>query len=311
MIANGMNRACAWRVARHFTLLALATLAAACSKSSASPAPSKPANSLVAGRPFGLEVPPSYDPGKPAPLLLALHAFGSDGNDLTAANWDVAAIALAHGVFVAHPNGTLDRWQHRFWNATDACCNFGDSKVDDVAYLVAVIDDVSARYRIDPKRVWVTGISNGGFMAHRLACDRADKVAAIASIAGAAWADPARCTPTAPVSVLEVHGADDPVVKYAGGTGVLDGKAPYPSVEATVAQSASRDGCTGALVTSAAPSGLAGSDPATRTEVAKWSGCPAGIDVERWRMLGTGHIPRPPRSWSETLVAWLEQHPRP
>jgi polyhydroxybutyrate depolymerase len=295
----------------------VAALAASCSRSSASPGRSNEGrssepHSLVAARPFGLDVPPQYDPQKPAPLLVALHAFGSDGNDLTAASWDVASIAVAHGIFVAHPHGSLDSQQRRFWNATDGCCNFSDSKVDDVAYVAALIDDVSARYKIDPKRVWVAGLSNGGFMAHRLACDRADKIAAIVSVAGAGWADASRCVPSAPVSVLEIHTADDPVVKYAGGPGVLEGKAPYPSVDATVAQSAAKDGCTGALVPAAAPSGLAVTDPSQRTEVARWSGCPAGIDVERWRMLGTGrHIPRPPRSWAETVVTWLEHHPKP
>ncbi len=132
--------------------------------------------------------------------------------------------------FVAHPDGTPDRADRRFWSATDACCDFGGANVDDVAYLTAVIDDVAARYAIDPKRVWVAGISNGGFMAHRLACERADKIAAIVSFAGATWADPARCAPTAPVSVLEVHGAADPVVRYEGGASLPGGRERPPTL---------------------------------------------------------------------------------
>jgi polyhydroxybutyrate depolymerase len=292
-------------------------------ETTASAAPVPPAaphsDPLVAARPFGLDVPPSYDPSKPAPLLVALHGYGANGEDVAGGahggrqgGWGVAQIAAAHGIFVAHPDGTPDRNDRRFWNATDACCNFEKAAVDDVAYLSAVIDDVSARYRIDPKRVWVTGISNGGFMAHRFACARAGKVAAIVSIAGSTWADPARCAQAEAVSVLEVHGGADPRIAYEGATSLLGGRgAPYPAVEATVAQSATKDGCTGALVPAETHAGFDAERPTVATEVARWSGCPAGIDVERWKMPEAGHIPRVTPAWSEAVVAWLEKHPKP
>jgi polyhydroxybutyrate depolymerase len=275
--------------------------------SEASPAP----NALVAARPFHLEVPLHYDPSKPAPLLLALHGYGANGDDTASDRWELSAMAGAHGVFVAHPDGTLDRSNRRFWNATDACCNFDPETVDDVAYLTAVIDDVSARYRIDPKRIWVAGISNGGFMAHRLACDRADKIAAIVSFAGSTWADASRCSPSAPVSVLEVHGTADPVVLYDGGATVAGNRgAPYPSVEATVAESAAKNGCTGSLVPAETRRGFDRDRPSIETEVSRWTGCPAGIDVERWKMPEALHIPRATRAWSEAVLDWLERHPR-
>jgi polyhydroxybutyrate depolymerase len=274
-------------------------------------APSSSASPLVRERPFDLEVPARYDSTTPAPLLVALHGYGANGDDLAGSRWPLSAIAEAHGVFVAHPNGTPDRSKRRFWEATDACCGFAAPRVDDVAYLMAVIDDVSGRYRIDPKRIWIMGISNGGFMAHRLACDRADKIAAIVSVAGSTWMDPTRCAQSTPVSVLEVHGSDDPIVKYEGGVRVVDDTATaYPSVEATVAQSAANDGCTGAL---GAPNPVIGFDGegALPTEIARWSGCPAGIDVERWNMRGARHIPRLTRAWAEAVLAWLEKHPKP
>jgi polyhydroxybutyrate depolymerase len=270
---------------------------------SASSAPA-PASPLIAERRFHLDVPPGYAPGKPAPLLLALHGYGADGDDVASGRWGVSALALAHGAFVAHPDGTLDASKHRFWNATDACCNFGSMAVDDVAYLSAVIDDVATRYPIDPKRIWVAGISNGGFMAHRLACDRADKIAAIVSLAGSTWADPSRCAPSAPVSVLEVHGTDDPVVPYDGGARLLErNEVPYPSVEATVAASAAHDRCSGALTVLPVQSGFDDERPTIGTEIGRWTGCPPGIDVERWKMPGAKHIPRVTRAWSEAVRA--------
>ncbi len=148
-------------------------------------------------------------------------------------------------------------------------------------------------------------------MAHRLACDRAGKIAAIVSLAGAAWADPSRCAPSAPVSVLEVHGAADNTVKYDGGLRILgEPGSRYPSVEETTAESAAKDGCTGALTPLAGRSGFDADRLSVETEIARWTGCPAGIDVERWKMPGATHIPRGTRAWSEAVVDWLEHHPR-
>src|SRR5581483_722726 len=112
----------------------------------------------------------------------------------------------------AFPDGTFDRHGDRFWNATDACCDFDETGVDDVAYFRAIVDDVASRYTIDPRRVYAAGASNGGYMAHRVACDAADRVAAVVSVDGANWKDPARCRPSEPVAVLEVHADTDEVV---------------------------------------------------------------------------------------------------
>ncbi len=266
---------------------------------------------LVTVRPFRLDVPPFYDPRTAAPLLLALHGYGRDSADCGSEQWFLSALARAHGAFIAYPDGTMDATGHRFWNATDACCNFGSLPVDDVAYLTAVIDDVAARYRIDPARVWVAGISNGGFMAHRLACERADRIAAIVSFAGAGWADASRCSQGAPVSVLEVHGADDEVVPYEGSATLLAHPVPpYPSVEATVAESAAKNGCRGDLVPLAARVGFDGDRPSVATEIARWTQCPPGVDVERWKMLDARHVPNVTRAWADAVAAWLEQHPK-
>ena len=119
-------------------LVAFATLhALACrSKSSeattlSSPASAPPAPSpLVAARPFRLDVPASYDPKNPAPLLVALHGYGADGDDVASEHWGVSAVANARGAFVAHPDGTADPSRRRFWNATDACCDFEHTKIE-------------------------------------------------------------------------------------------------------------------------------------------------------------------------------------
>ncbi len=105
----------------------------------------------------------------------------------------ISAAAAPQGGFVyATPDGTIDGDGNRFWNATDACCNFDRRTVDDVAYLSSVIADIQGQLAIDPKRIAVVGHSNGGFMSYRMACERSDLVGAVVSLAGATFADSSR-----------------------------------------------------------------------------------------------------------------------
>ena len=178
--------------------------------------PNSGAGPLGGARPTALEVPAAYDPARRYPLILELHGRGATGPDAEAA-WKIGANADANGLFVIAPTGTLDsppapETPATFWNATDGCCDKYSSGVDDVAYLRSLICHTMANYSIDPNKVFIIGGSNGGFMAHRMACDASDLVTAIISISGATWNDPARCQPTHPVSVLQIHGTADPIV---------------------------------------------------------------------------------------------------
>src|SRR5688572_27262361 len=124
----------------------------------------------TADRPYGLKVPAGYEGQAPVPLVVLLHGYTSNGAQ-QAAYFGLPAVADKEGFLLATPDGTRDRLGNRFWNATDACCDFFRSGVDDVAYIDAVIDDIAAKYPVDPARVFVAGHSNGAFMAHRYACD--------------------------------------------------------------------------------------------------------------------------------------------
>jgi polyhydroxybutyrate depolymerase len=290
---------------------------AACT-SAARPSP------LVQARPYDLHVPAHYDATRATPLVVLLHGYADTGT------WQdgyfrISELADRETFLVATPEGTKDAAGHRFWSATDACCDFGGTGVDDVAYLGAVIDDVERRYHVDPKRVYVIGHSNGGFMAHRLACELAPRIAAIAVQAGAQWHDASRCRPAAKVSVLAIHGDADEVVHYDGGTlddNVLDsfaafglvvpakrvpGERAYPSAHQSVATWAALDGCksatTRAFVLESSP-----------TDVETYT-CD-GAAVELWTMRGAGHMPelaKPPAApqFAEAVYAFLRAHPRP
>jgi len=113
---------------------------------------------------------------------------------------------------------------------------FAATRIDDVARLTALVDSWRRRPGVDPRRIYVLGFSNGGFMAHRLACRIGDRLAAVASIGGAGLDAAERCTIAAPVGVLEVHGDGDRIVRPDGGRvfNIAD-LAPFPSTDATLA----------------------------------------------------------------------------
>src|SRR5688572_2092944 len=126
---------------------------------------------------FSLHVPPGLDPEVPAPLVILLHGYGASGA-LQEAYMQFAPLADEYGFLYLHPDGALDGFGNRYWNATDACCDFFDSNVDHSGQLRALIESTKASANVDDRRVWLIGHSNGGFMAYRMACDHAGTVAA-------------------------------------------------------------------------------------------------------------------------------------
>src|SRR5262245_47224615 len=134
--------------------------------------------------PVTVHVPPGYTGETAVPLVLLLHGYGASGI-LEEHYMNLSAQADADVFLLALPNGTKDRFGLRYWNATDACCSHGRDFPDDSTYLLDVIDRLSAIYNVDPLRIFVVGHSNGAFMAHRLACDHADRIAAVVSLEGA------------------------------------------------------------------------------------------------------------------------------
>jgi len=284
---------------------ALAAALAACGNDSRpSSLPAKPpAVSLVEARPYGLLAPASYRPSTPTALVVVLHGYGSNGR-AQADYFGLPADAEEHGYLLAYPDGLVDPGGSRFWNATDACCNFYGNPVDDVAYLGAVIDDVAAHYTVDPKRVFVIGHSNGGFMAHRLACEIGGRLAAVVSLAGATWQNPATCTAAAAVNVLQVHGDADRTILYGGSVS-------YPSAAQTVAIWAQKNRCAGALQPVGADQDLDLQVPGPETRIESYDGCLAGGAVDLWTITGGGHIPGLGASWGDEVWSYFSSHPKP
>ncbi len=161
------------------------------------------------------------------PVLVVLHPFMVPPDTLLEAYRLRERAAADRDWVVVVPEGTRDAENNPRWNATKACCASEPNGPDDVGYLRSVLADLPRHTAFDETRIFLLGTSNGGFMAHRFACEASDQVRAIVSVSGAGPgpADPP-CRPTHPVSVLQVHGVQDETILYQGG--VRRG-APYPS----------------------------------------------------------------------------------
>ncbi|MEO0974143.1 MAG: alpha/beta fold hydrolase, partial [Pseudomonadota bacterium] len=194
-----------------------------------------------AGRgPVQVHLPPAVEEGGALPLVINLHGYGGDANSQSQ-YFGLTPAADARGFILATPDGTQDFFGLRFWNATDACCDFFQSQPDDSSYLRTLIEVIAASFDVDDRRIHVVGHSNGGFMAHRMACDHADRIAAIVSFAGAQWEQEDRCAPSEAVAVAQLHGTGDGVIQYTGGC--IPGLACYPSARESVQSWAALNGC--------------------------------------------------------------------
>ena len=169
-------------------------------------------------RSYSAYIPSTYKPEIPSPLLIALHGLSGWGLQLMD-NTKFNNLAEANGFIVAYPNGNAELVGNRVirsWNGGSCCAISQRNNSDDVSYINNLIDDVSGRYSINSKRVYLTGHSNGSMLAQKLACQLSSKIAAVAVVAGRLLLD--TCNPESPVSVLQIYGTADTLNPENGGT---------------------------------------------------------------------------------------------
>ena len=252
-------------------------------------------------RQYLLHVPPRYWSGGKAPLVLVLH--GATQSPASAEQMSGMSDLADRNIFVvAYPRGTGNL---PMWNAGNCCGSALENKVDDVAFIHALIGKIESKYSIDSRRIYVTGISNGAMMSYRVACELSGEVAAVAPVEGAQNLD---CQPANPVSVIVFHGTADNLVPYNGGTTPfqIGPKRADTSVAHTVKFWVHEDGC------STAPERQ--DSAGLRTSI--YSGCKDGTGVALYTIEGGHHMwPGRPLSGNNvpaTDLMWtfFSEHPK-
>ncbi|MCK9875113.1 plasmid partitioning protein [Frankia sp. Ag45/Mut15] len=186
------------------------------------------------GIPLRITLPPPGTP-EPYPLIVALHSLHYDGTD-PKTNWDLDGLARAAGLAVVYPDGI-----GKAWNA-GTCCDVASARnIDDVGYLRALIAHISENYPIDRGRVSLVGLSNGGMLAYRYACEHGDEIAGIAVVSASRQVT--RCQPAAPLTLVVIHGGADQHVPYAGTLWSPVLNTAITPVEQSMAPMRAADGC--------------------------------------------------------------------
>ncbi len=227
-------------------------------------------------RQYKVHVPPTYDPKVPTPLVFCIHGLAQNAVMFCVTGAAMDEKSDAAGFILVMPNGYQSSW-----NAGTCCGGASNEKLDDVALFRAIFAQVDTHLNVDHRRVYATGLSNGGYMSYRLACDASDLFAAVAPGAGAIGinsigggtnptSDFTSCDPKEPVSVLDMHGTSDPLISYS---------LQAPSLSLISGE----DGC-GTMTAPAASPKSAGD-----TTCVSYSGCPAGIEVIGCSVSGGGH----------------------
>ena len=235
-------------------------------------------------RSYLIHMPNPLPSGAP-PLVVVLHGGGGSAES-TAKMTGFDAEADKQGFIVVYPNGTdkvrpflnaMGKPGFLTWNAGSCCGYAQENNIDDVGFIRAVVGQVIKDNAADPKRVYVTGISNGGMMAYRLACEASDLFAAIAPVS--AVQEVASCKPAQPVSVFHIHGAKDENVPLAGGVGKkAHEKEDRKPVQDTIDFWVKQDGCS-VSTHSQEPDVL----------MSNYGGCDAGTEVSFFVIQDGGH----------------------
>ena len=266
-------------------------------------------------RSYLLYVPVSVDWNQAVPLVFTFH--GGTGNAQSAIIMsEFNEVADQNGFIVVYPNGTgrLREDILLTWNGGTCCAYAQVNDVDDVGFVRAIVADLQSQANIDPHRIYATGMSNGGLLSHRLACEAADIFAAVAPVAGT-LNFPA-CQPTEPISIIEFHGTDDQHIPYEGGNGSASlVNVSFASAADSVEFWATFDGCN--------PQPQTSTTEDIRYE--EWTGCMSTTAVVLYSIIGGGHAwpggvrgrpeadQQPTESISASQVIWefFAAHPKP
>jgi polyhydroxybutyrate depolymerase len=254
-------------------------------------------------RTVNVHVPLNYDPTAPTPVVLNFHGFTSDNiqQDLLS---QMDPVADAQNFIAIYPLGTGAPLS---FNAGVCCGTASATNVDDIQFVRDILTTAKTKLCVDPKRIFATGMSNGGFMSHRIGCELADQIAAIAPVAGVLGVP--TCSNARPMPVMHFHGTLDPLVPWDG-----DAALGFISVPDSIAGWVARDSCTGDPVQT-----YQNGDATCST----YQQCAGGAEVELCTIDGGGHTwpggtPVPTLGYTSTDInataemwKFFQRHPLP
>ena len=249
-------------------------------------------------RTYHLYTPKSYRRDRLMPLVLAFHGYGSQGKDL-AANTGLNQLADQQGFLVAYPDGIERRWNPLYKALTG---------VDDVSFVPALIQHLKQERTIDPRRIYAAGVSNGGFLVQRLACESSVPIAAFASVvASFPSLLQGSCHPNRPIPMLMINGTADTKVPWQGGNLPYGSLLPVP---ATIGFWQQYNNCP-----SPAPLKRLSNN---RVEIERYPNCKGGSEVELVKLNGVGHVwprggsgPAQLLNGSQEIWAFFQRHTLP
>ena len=244
-------------------------------------------------RSYLVHVPPHAGAGKPLPAVVNFHGGGANAR-IQKEYSRMDETADREGFIAVYPDGS-GGIAGRFltWNA-GACCGWAAaSRVDDVGFAVALLDDLARRVALDAERIYATGLSNGSMMAYRLAAEAPHRLAGVAGVAGSMTLP--RFAPALPVPVMHIHSVDDGRALYDGGLGpafpFTNTRVFHEPVDDMLAKWIAHNGCPARPQVGNPVRGRPDAADAAHTATRYgYFPCRDGTEVVLWKLTGAGHV---------------------
>mgnify|MGYP000942051716 CR=1 FL=1 len=233
-------------------------------------------------RTYIINLPPGYNDGNNYSLVIAMHGGGGSGEQFERSSL-LSEKANSAGFIVVYPDGVQGNGvlKARTWNA-GACCDYArDNNIDDVQFISRLIDKLVAEYKINPKKIYATGHSNGGMMSYRLACELSGKIAAIAPC-GSTMVVTSPCIASRAVPVIHFHSEKDTNIPYQGGSGSGPGTVGLhlASLDSVMKLWSDKAACTNPNVVEVSNS---------RYTLTTWTGCNNNVSIKYYLTKDGGH----------------------
>ena len=244
-------------------------------------------------RNYYVHVPPQGAAKRPLPVVLMFHGGGSTA-EVVRIYTRLDRAADRDGYIAVYPSGSSG-FNGRFltWNAGNCCGPAAALQIDDVGFVLALLDDLAARAAIDRRRVYAAGLSNGAMMAYRVAAEASDRIAAVAGVAGAMSV--ASFAPSRPMPVMHIHSTTDHIARYDGGFGppssLADTRMFHAPVEESLKKWLDYDGCPAKPASVEPVAGASGTPDEGHSAIRRtYRPCRDGVEVVLWQLSGVGHV---------------------